>query len=225
VLNADIGRLYYALLTHHCQICLQQCKEFILNSLYQIVKFASPKAEKIEPIHDTIWFGINILPRNPVAFLLAPLPELYSFMLHTSTIRQILSDQETGLLPYLRQQLQQEEFSQFKAQLGFHVDEFFTTVNSEDSSSKPQTTLFITLKLSILVDPHTNPDDATLYALEFQQMLDVEIINWSQHNSQLLNSIQEIKGTFSNLEEIPYHGGYLPGFEMQRKFALTYAAG
>ncbi|MEC4813296.1 MAG: hypothetical protein SAK29_08510 [Scytonema sp. PMC 1069.18] len=144
-------------------------------------------------------------------------------MPYTSNIRQILSNPETGLLPYLRQQLEKEEFSQSKAQLGFHVDEFLTNVNSDDRSSKPQTTLFITLKLSILVDPHTNPDDATLYALEFQQMLDVEIINWSQQNPQLLKSVQEIKGTFSNLEEIPYHGGYLPGFEMQRKFALTYA--
>lgn len=144
-------------------------------------------------------------------------------MTSTPNVSQILSEPEAGLLPYLRQQLQTEEFSQFKAQLGFHVDEFYTQVSS-DNSLKLQTTLFITLKLSIVVDSKTNSDDATFHALEFQEMLDTEIINWSQRNSRLLKPISEIKGTFSNLEEIPYHGGYLPGFELQCKFALTYSA-
>jgi hypothetical protein len=44
-------------------------------------------------------------------------------MTHAPTVGQILSDNDAGLLPYLRHQLQKEEFSHFRAQLGFHVDD------------------------------------------------------------------------------------------------------
>ncbi|GAB1540856.1 hypothetical protein NUACC21_35250 [Scytonema sp. NUACC21] len=145
-------------------------------------------------------------------------------MTHTPTIRQILSDDKTGLIPYLRHQLQTEEFSSFKAQLGFHVDEFCTSVNKSDVSPLAQTTLWVTLNLLIVVDSHIHPDDATVHALEFQAMLDAHLINWSLNNSGLLKPISEIKGALSNLEETPYHGGYLPGFEIKRQFALTYSA-
>lgn len=143
-------------------------------------------------------------------------------MTQAPTVRQILSDDDAGFLPYLRQQLQTEEFSQFKAQLSFHVDESSTSVSSDDDSTDLQSTLSITLKLLIVVANQTLPDDATLHALEFQELLDAELINWSQRSEQLLKPISEIKGTLSNFEEIPYQGGYLPGFELQRKFTLTY---
>ena len=145
-------------------------------------------------------------------------------MTNELTVRQILLDNDAGLLPYLRHQLQTEEFSHFRAQFGFHVDEFDTQVSKNDDFSEAQTTLKITLKILIVVDSQTDPDDATLHALEFQQILDALLINWSQRSEQLIKPISEIKGAFSNLEEIPYHGGYLPGFEIQCKFALTYNA-
>ncbi|WP_407897015.1 hypothetical protein [Scytonema sp. NUACC26] len=144
-------------------------------------------------------------------------------MIQTPTVRQILSDPDAGLLPYLRHLLQSEEFSKFKAQLSFHVDESSTSVNKSDDSREMHCTVSITLKLLIVVASQTLPDDATLHALEFQEVFDAELINWSQRSKQLLKPISEIKGTLSNFEEIPYQGGYLPGFELQRKFTLTYS--
>ncbi|NEQ18884.1 MAG: hypothetical protein F6K28_02410 [Microcoleus sp. SIO2G3] len=41
-------------------------------------------------------------------------------MTQAPTVRQILSDPDAGLLPYLRHLLQSEDFSEFKAQLSFH---------------------------------------------------------------------------------------------------------
>lgn len=143
-------------------------------------------------------------------------------MKHAPTVRQILSDPDAGLLPYLRAQFQSEEFSQFKAQFSFHVDESSTSVNK--TNAPLQITLSITIKLFIVVAAQTDPDEAMLHALEFQQMLDAELINWSQRSKQLLKPISEIKGMLSNQEEIPYHGGYLPGFEIVRKFTLTYTS-
>ncbi len=140
-------------------------------------------------------------------------------------VRQILSEPDTGLLPYLSQQLQTQNFSHFKALFGFHVDESCTQVISNDNFLEIQTTLLFTLKLSIVVDSQTSPDEATLHALEFQELLDAQIIRWSQDNSQLLKPISEIKVTLSQLSEIPYHGGYLPGFEIRSQFTLTYSAG
>ncbi len=154
---------------------------------------------------------------------LNPKTAINIIMAQALTIRQILSDSDAGLLPYLRQQIETEEFSQFKAQLGFHVEESSTFVSRSDDSTDIQSTILITLKLWIAVSSQTSPDDATLHALEFQQMLDAKLINWSQRCQQLRSAISEIKGTLSNFEEIPYHGGYLPGFEMQRKFTLTYS--
>lgn len=82
----------------------------------------------------------------------------------------------------------------------------------------------MTLKLSIIVDSQTPVDEATLHALEFQELLDAQIIQWSYFNPRLLQPISDIKGTFGQVSEIPYHGGYLPGFEMTRQFTLTYNA-
>ncbi|MBO3461622.1 hypothetical protein G7B40_026795 [Aetokthonos hydrillicola Thurmond2011] len=143
-------------------------------------------------------------------------------MTQALTVRQILSDNDTGLLSYIRDQLVSKEFSHFRAQMGFYVDEYCTRVGSGKESSELQTTLFITLKFLIVTDNQTSPDDATLHALEFQQMLDAQLVNWSQRNKHNIEPISEITGKLSNLEEIRYHGGYLPGFEIQRKFALTY---
>ncbi|UKP01294.1 hypothetical protein [Nostoc sp. UHCC 0870] len=55
--------------------------------------------------------------------------------------------------------------------------------------------------------------------------MDAQIIAWSQENSQLLKPISEIKGTLSQLIDIPYHGGNLPGFEIKSQFNLVYSAG
>ncbi|BDI20499.1 hypothetical protein ANSO36C_63010 (plasmid) [Nostoc cf. commune SO-36] len=82
-----------------------------------------------------------------------------------------------------------------------------------------------TLKLSIVIDSQTSSEDATLHALEFQELLDAEIIRWSQDNEKLLKPISEIKGALSQLLEIPFHGGYVPGFEIMRQFSLIYTAG
>lgn len=140
-------------------------------------------------------------------------------------VRQILLDADTGLLPYLSQQLQRLSFSHFKAQFGFHVDEYCTQVTSNDDSLQIQTILLFTLKLSIVVDSQTSSDEAMLHALEFQELLDAQIIRWSQDNEKLLKPISEIKGALSQMSEIPFHGGYLPGFEIRRQFSLIYSAG
>ncbi|MEH1839946.1 MAG: hypothetical protein V7L20_14540 [Nostoc sp.] len=140
-------------------------------------------------------------------------------------VRQILLDHDTGLIPYLSQQLQRLSFSHFKAQFGFHVDEYCTQVTSNEDSSQIQTILLFTLKLSIVVDSQTPLDEATLHALEFQELLDAQIIRWSQDNERLLKPISEIKGALSHMSEIPFHGGYLPGFEIHRQFTLIYSAG
>ena len=146
-------------------------------------------------------------------------------MIQIPIIRKIILDPDTGLLPYLSQQLQTQSFSRFKAQFGFHIDESCTQVTSNDDSSQIQTILLFTLKLSIVVDSQTPSDEATLHALEFQELLDAEIIRWSQDNEKLLKPISEIKGALSQLSEIPFHGGYLPGFEITRQFSLIYSAG
>jgi hypothetical protein len=146
-------------------------------------------------------------------------------MIQTPIVRQILLDPNTGLLPYVSQQLQTQSFSHFKAQFGFHVDEYCTQVTSNDDSPEIQTKLLFTLKLSIVVDSQTPSDEATLHALEFQELLDAQIIRWSQDNEKLLKPISEIQGALSQLLEIPFHGGYVPGFEVTRQFSLIYSAG
>ncbi|WP_242054264.1 hypothetical protein [Nostoc sp. FACHB-888] len=146
-------------------------------------------------------------------------------MIQIPIVRQILLDPDSGLLPYLSEQLQTQSFSHFKAQFGFHVDEYCTQVTSNDDSSQIQTKLLFTLKLSIVVDSQTSSEDATLHALEFQELLDAQIIRWSQDNEKLLKPISEIKGALSQLLEIPFHGGYVPGFEITRQFYLIYTAG
>jgi hypothetical protein len=146
-------------------------------------------------------------------------------MMQTPIVRQILLDTGSGLLPHLSQQLQTQSFSNFKAQFGFHVDEYCTQVTSNDDSSQIQTKLLFTLKLSIVIDSQTPSEDATLHALEFQELLDAQIIRWSQDNEKLLKPISEIKGALSQLLEIPFHGGYVPGFEITRQFSLIYSAG
>ncbi|MBD2730452.1 hypothetical protein H6G96_30080 [Nostoc sp. FACHB-892] len=146
-------------------------------------------------------------------------------MTQTSIVRQILLDPDSGLLPYLSEKLQAQSFSHFKAQFSFHVDEYCTQVTSNDNSSQIQTKLLSTLKLSIVIDSQTPSEDATLHALEFQELLDAQIIRWSQDNEKLLKPISEIKGALSQLLEIPFHGGYVPGFEITRQFSLIYSAG
>jgi hypothetical protein len=146
-------------------------------------------------------------------------------MMQTPIVRQILLDTGSGLLPHLSQQLQTQSFSNFKAQFGFHVDEYCTQVTSNDDSPEIQTKLLFTLKLSIVIDSQTPSEDATLHALEFQELLDAQIIRWSQDNEKLLKPISEIKGALSQLLEIPFHGGYVPGFEITRQFSLIYSAG
>ncbi|WP_191761793.1 hypothetical protein [Komarekiella delphini-convector] len=140
-------------------------------------------------------------------------------------VRQILSDPDTGLLPYLREQLQTENFLHFKALFGFHVDQYSTQVTSNNNFLEVQTALLLTLNLSIVVDSQTPPDEATLHALVFQELLDTQIIIWSKDNSQLLKPISQIKGNLGQLSEIPYQGGYLPGFEIRSQFTLNYSAG
>ncbi|MCC5661146.1 hypothetical protein LC608_30115 [Nostoc sp. XA010] len=144
-------------------------------------------------------------------------------MIQIPIVRQILLDPDTGLLPYLSQQLQTQSFSGFKAQFGFHVDEYCTQVTSNEDSSQIQTKLLFTLKLSILIDSQTPSDEATLHALEFQELLNTQIIGWSQDNQNLLKPISEIKSTFSQLSDIPFHGGYLPGFEIKSQFTIVYS--
>ena len=146
-------------------------------------------------------------------------------MTQTPIVRQILLDSDTGLLPYLREQLKTESFSNFKAQFGFYLDEYSTQVAENDEKLEIQTILLLTLKLSIVVDSQTQPDEATLHTLEFQELLDRQIILWSQNNKKLLKPISQIKATLSQLSEIPYHGGYLPGFEINSQLILSYSAG
>lgn len=144
-------------------------------------------------------------------------------MTKTSIIRQILSDSEVGLLPYLRHQLQTEEFSKFEAQLNFQAQESLTQVSQGDRSPELQTTLSISLHFLIILHREISPEDATLLALELQEMLEASLIQWSQHSSQLLLPIAEIKGSFGSLEEVRYQGGYLPGFSLHLKFDLIYS--
>lgn len=144
-------------------------------------------------------------------------------MIQIPIVRQILLDPSTGLLPYLSQQLQTQNFSHFKSQFGFYVDESCTQVTSKNDSLETQTILLLTLKLSIVVDSQTPSDEAAVHALEFQELLDAQIIRWSQDNENLLQPISSIKSTFSQLSDIPFHGGYLPGFEIKSQFTLTYS--
>ena len=144
-------------------------------------------------------------------------------MIQIPIVRQILLDSNTGLLPYLSQQLQTPSFSHFKSQFGFYVDESCTQVTSVNDSLETQTILLLTLKLSILVDSQTPSDEAAVHALEFQELLDAQIIRWSQDNENLLQPISSIKSTFSQLSDIPFHGGYLPGFEIKSQFTIVYS--
>jgi hypothetical protein len=102
-------------------------------------------------------------------------------------VRQILSDPDTGLLSYLSQQLQTPSFSHFKSQFGFYVDESCTQVTSVDDSLEIQTILLLILKLSIITDSQTLLDDATVHAIEFQELLDAQIIRWSHFQFAIRN--------------------------------------
>ncbi|MEH2365519.1 hypothetical protein [Nostoc sp.] len=144
-------------------------------------------------------------------------------MIQIPIVRQILSEPDTGLLSYLSQQLQTPSFSHFKSQFGFYVDESCTQVTSVDDSLEIQTILLLTLKLSIIADSQTPSDEAAVHAVEFQELLDAQIIRWSQDNENLLQPISSIKSTFSQLSDIPFHGGYLPGFEIKSQFTIVYS--
>lgn len=144
-------------------------------------------------------------------------------MTKASTIRQILSDSEVGLLPYLRHLLQTEEFSKFEAQFSFQAHESLTQVNQGDRLPELQTALSISLQFLIILHSQISPEEATLLALELQEMLEVSLVQWSQHSPQLRSPIREIKGAFGSLEEVRYQGGYLPGFSLNLKFDLVYS--
>jgi len=150
------------------------------------------------------------------------LNRLQEVMPTTSTVRQILSDSEQGLLPYLHHQLATEEFAHFRSQFVFHPEESSTDVNSEARSPELQTASLISLKFTIIVDSHISADDATILALEFQEKIDSCLVTWSQKNKQLLSPVTQIKGSFGRLEEVRYHGGFLPGFSIERQFRLQY---
>lgn len=144
-------------------------------------------------------------------------------MTKTSTIRQIVSEPEVGLLPYLRHQLQNSEFSKFEPQFNFEAQESLTQVKQGDGWPELQTTLSVSLNFLIILHNQTNPEEATLIALELQEMLEATLVQWSQNSPQLLLPIVKIKGSFGNLEEVRYHGGYLPGFSLNLKCDLIYS--
>ena len=144
-------------------------------------------------------------------------------MTKTSIIRQILSDSNIGLLPYIRYQLQTEKFSKFEAQLSFQAHESRTQVKQGDRLPELQTTLSISLQFLIILHIQIDPEEATLLALDLQDMLEASLVQWSQHNPQLLSPIAEIKASFGKLEEVRYKGGYLPGFPLNLKFDLIYS--
>jgi len=146
------------------------------------------------------------------------------FMTKISTISQILTDSEVGLLPYLGHQLKSQEFSKFGAEFSFHVESSRTHFRKEDGLPELQTTLSLSLTFVIILHGQPSSDDATSLALELQEKLDAVLVQWSQHNPHLLSPITEIKGSFSRLEEVRYHGGYLPGFSLNLKFELSYSA-
>ncbi len=145
-------------------------------------------------------------------------------MTQTSTIRQILSAPELGLLPYLRHQLQNSEFSQFETQFSFQARESLTQVKQGDSKPELQTTLSISLQFLITLHNQVNLEEVTLLALELQEMLEASLVGWSQRHPQLLLPLAEIQSSFGNLEEVRYQGAYLPGFSLNLKFELAYSA-
>ena len=145
-------------------------------------------------------------------------------MTQTSTARQILSDSEVGLLPYLRHQLQTEEFSRFEAQLIFQAHESLTGVKQGKHKAELQTALSISLQFLMILRNEISPEDATILALELQEMLETCLAEWSQRSPLLRSPISEISGSFDSLEQVRYHGGYLPGFSLTLKFALVYSS-
>ena len=144
-------------------------------------------------------------------------------MTKTSTARQILSDDDVGLLPYFRGLLQTEEFSNFEAHLSFQAQESKTQLGQDERSSELQTALSISLQFLMFLHKEINPEEATIVALELQEMLKTYLVQWSKNSSQLRSPISEIIGSFGSLEELRYHGGYLPGFLLTLKFDLIYS--
>ncbi len=143
-------------------------------------------------------------------------------MTKTSTIRQILSDPEVGLLPYLRNQLQMPEFSKFETQFSFQAQESRSQLE-QGERPELQTTLSMSLQFLIILHSQISPEEATLLALELQEMLEASLVHWSQHTPHLLLPIREIKGSFGSMSEVRYHGGHLPGFSLDLKFDLIYS--
>ena len=144
-------------------------------------------------------------------------------MTKTSTARQILSDDDVGLLPYLRHLLQTEEFSNFEAQLSFQAHESKTQLGQDERSNELQTALSISLQFLMFLHKEIEPEEATIVALELQEMLEASLIQWSKNSQKLRSPISEIIGSFGSLEEVRYQGGYLPGFLLTLKFELVYS--
>jgi len=74
-----------------------------------------------------------------------------------------------GLLPYLRHQLESQEFSKFGAQLSFQVE---IPVSSKEMASQIYKPLSLSLQFLIILHSQIDADEATLLALELQEMLD-----------------------------------------------------
>lgn len=140
-----------------------------------------------------------------------------------STVYQILSAPEQGLLPYLFDLLQGEKFAKFRAQFGFHAENGETLVKIDDGEFKLQITLSILLKCAIALEHQTHPDEAMQLALEFQELLDIALVQWSRRNPLLLLPLVQVSGSLGSLEEIHYRGAYLPSITVNRKFELTYS--
>jgi hypothetical protein len=145
-------------------------------------------------------------------------------MTQTSTILQILSDEEQGLLPYLDRLLQGAEYAKFRAQFSFHAEDAKTQVKVDNGDHQLRTTLSISLKCTLVLEHQTDLDEAIQLALEFQELLDIALVQWSQRSPLLLSPLTQIEGALGNLEEVHYRGAYLPGFAVNRKFELTYSS-
>jgi len=62
-----------------------------------------------------------------------------------------------------------------------------------------------------------DPEEATLLALDLQDMLEASLVQWSQHNPQLLLAI---KGSFGRLEEVRYKEAIFPVFRSTSNLIL-----
>lgn len=138
-------------------------------------------------------------------------------------IRQILSDTSLGLLPFLDQLFQTAEFATFRTQFHLIAEDATTQLQNDDDTQSLQTTLTACLKSTIVLEQHLLPETAVQLAVEFQSLLDAALVQWSQFHPMLLSPVTQLSGSFASVAEVPYRGGYLPGFVINRHFKLTYS--